>query len=511
MTDVGPYQKVTSGLVSLESSSVDVAEALRRNIAYLLTARVPGAAERAESKDDAAGAAGAGGPEMPAVLGLFPAEAADHRTVAALAVKFYARTGGFLTADVLQRVLQGRGVDPERAARVMFVFDAAARERVDPASFRFWVDDLVDGVRSIRLAEALSSAMQALESRWEDPRTKVTYAGPDAAMELVARAESAPGMRRDSLMAMPSGNVRDELGAILAEVEAAAAGDKPAGTVRSGFHFMDRVTDGFRPGDLIMLGAASGEGKSQLCHNVAWNAAVEQGRNVLIVTIEQHRLQYRRRLLCRHSNKPGVGRVLGIPYNSIKSGRFSDEAERELFARVAADFCGNAAYGILDVTQAPHGMTVEDLRDLCVSFQDRYGRPLHVVAVDYLGLMGTRRGRRDRRDELNDVLRSAKSFATSFDNGRGLVVMAPHQIPRDAREKVKAEEGKFYTMRDFADTSEAEKTADVAVMLLRTPELEVQHEVVAAVVKCRDAGVPPSLTHLFERYETSYLGNLAVG
>ena len=243
--------------------------------------------------------------------------------------------------------------------------------------------------------------------------------------------------------------------------------------------------------------------------NIGWHACVEQGRNVLVITLETARTQYRRRVLCRHSNKPDVGRIGGIPYNSIKTGQFKDKAEAELWVKVVEDFCTNSSYGVFDIAQATSGMTMSEVIVKVKNFEDRYGVPLHLLIIDYLALMGTSRHRQKRQEELNDILLEAKGFATSHDNGRGLILMAPHQTKQARREIVKPEIGKFYTVRDFADTSEAGKTIDVGIMLLRTPELEEVHEIAASLVKCRDSEAPPTVTRLYERYASSFIGNMS--
>ena len=86
--------------------------------------------------------------------------------------------------------------------------------------------------------------------------------------------------------------------------------------------------------------------------------------------------------------------------------------------------------------------------------------------------------------------------------------MAPHQVTKESRLRVKPETGKFYTPLDYADTTEAGKSPDVCVMLLRTEDMQSVHEVAAQLVKNRDGAAGP-VVKLYERYATSFLGNLA--
>ena len=105
------------------------------------------------------------------------------------------------------------------------------------------------------------------------------------------------------------------------------------------------------------------------------------------------------------------------------------------------------------------------------------------------------------------MLLESKEMALTFDNGRGIVVIDLHQMKIDARSKVKPEDDKFYTIRDFGHTSEAGKSADVAVGLLYTDELRDAHELACKLLKVRDGDLPP-MFKLFERFSSSYVGNL---
>ena len=107
------------------------------------------------------------------------------------------------------------------------------------------------------------------------------------------------------------------------------------------------------------------------------------------------------------------------------------------------------------------------------------------------------------------MLLETKEAALTFNNGAGIVMIDLHQMKQEAAAKVKAEDDKFYTIRDFANTSEAGKSADVAIGLLYDDSLKDAHEVAAKFLKIRDGEIPP-MFKLFERFSSSYLGNLSI-
>ena len=60
----------------------------------------------------------------------------------------------------------------------------------------------------------------------------------------------------------------------------------------------------------------------------------------------------------------------------------------------------------------------------------------------------------------------------------------------------------------MADSSEAGKSADIAIALIRTTEMEEEHELGVQILKVRDSCADERLFKLFENYQTAYIGNL---
>jgi len=99
-------------------------------------------------------------------------------------------------------------------------------------------------------------------------------------------------------------------------------------------------------------------------------------------------------------------------------------------------------------------------------------------------------------------------LAITFNNGQGIPVLTLHQISNQARDVVKFEPGKFFTLSSLADSSEAGKSADVAMALLRTDDMREAHELGFGILKSRDSYSPDRLFKLFENFQTAYVGDL---
>lgn len=77
--------------------------------------------------------------------------------------------------------------------------------------------------------------------------------------------------------------------------EIASRERRGANTMKFGIQFLDDVTKGIFPSDLILLGARSGAGKTQLCCEIL-NANVRSGRRVLYVALEAELFEIESRL-----------------------------------------------------------------------------------------------------------------------------------------------------------------------------------------------------------------------
>ncbi|MBX4216055.1 hypothetical protein KW797_03840, partial [Candidatus Parcubacteria bacterium] len=437
-----------------------------------------------------------------------PARLQDEncKKLAEVVVKYHRGTDGdFLSIDELTSILQSKALDPETVTTFQFLYSQAQNLTVSPSKFRFWLKQTKELDESVELGTVIQQASQILEGKVSDTDGVVFSGSKDARAFL--QAELARLDSTSSITVQPSGNIRVEMQDELAEVDKAERGFAETGRIKTGFDFVDDPVGGHDLGDFHLVGAFTSEGKTQYLSNLARRVVVD-GWNACVITAETARKKYRRRIYVCHTHTPGVGVIGGVPYNAVKSGQWESEEQREIYFRTLDEFCGNPTYGVLDITQVSSGATIDDIWAKANNFSRVYGKKLHVLIIDYLALLRARRARRDRREEINEILQTFKELCLTFDNGEGVFGVAAHQIKQEARERVKPEAGKFYTVRDFSDTSEAGKSVDTAAMILRTDELKKLHEVAAGLVKNRDGDAPSEVVRLYEDFASSYLGNI---
>ena len=196
--------------------------------------------------------------------------------------------------------------------------------------------------------------------------------------------------------------------------ERAAAGG-PMG-VPTGLTALDDITGGLHPGDLTVVGARPGMGKSALLAGVAL-AAAKAGRGVLFFSLEMPREQLFLRLGCMTAR---------VPLHAVRAGRLAPSQVTSLFASLE----GLAALPIL--WEALYMPTVPEMRAKAQREGlglKRRGLPLGLVVIDYLQKCRGVGARRDgtREQEIASVAQGLKSMAMLLN----VPVLVAAQVGRD--------------------------------------------------------------------------------
>lgn len=154
--------------------------------------------------------------------------------------------------------------------------------------------------------------------------------------------------------------------------------------IRTNYSYFDSATDGLRPGELVLIGAESGGGKSMLLMNMAVQIWMQQ--NTLDMTTDfgsGHSILY---FSLEMPFKPCLNRVLakmsGAPSKKIRSAKLEpDEAVR---LKTALKFINNYPHQF-EIVDIPRGATMESLEMIYEEAKTIYDPK--VIVIDYLGLM----------------------------------------------------------------------------------------------------------------------------
>jgi replicative DNA helicase len=203
---------------------------------------------------------------------------------------------------------------------------------------------------------------------------------------------------------------------------------------RTGYSYLDNVTDGLRPGELILIGGESGAGKSMLLMNMAIQIWLQgnttdmtgnffPGNSVLYFSLEM-------------PFKPCLNRVLsrlsGCPSKKIRNATLNPEEAAKL--KTGLRFISNYDHQF-EIIDIPRGATMETM-ELMFEEAKAHFEP-KVVVIDYLGLMDYDGPEMDDWLKLGKIAEKIHEFARVHN----VIVLSAIQLNRskggkDAEEKI---------------------------------------------------------------------------
>lgn len=212
--------------------------------------------------------------------------------------------------------------------------------------------------------------------------------------------------------------------------------------IASGFIELDKRTTGFHPGDLIVVAARPGMGKTSFMLSVVYNIAKEEGKPVAIYSLEMSKEQLVMRLLSM---------IAEVKLNNIRSGYISSE-EMDRIMAAAMELTKYDIY--IDDTPS---ITTTDLR--IRSRKLRKEKNIEFIAVDYLQLLRPPMRKSSRQEEVAEVSRNLKALAKELK----IPVMALAQLSREVEKR----SDKRPQLADLRESGQIEQDADLILFLHR--------------------------------------------
>lgn len=239
--------------------------------------------------------------------------------------------------------------------------------------------------------------------------------------------------------------------------------------IPTGFMELDRMLSGFKPGDLVIVGARPSMGKTAFALNLTTRAA-RYGALVPFYSLEMVNLALGQRILSSESQ---------VNSRNIKIGTtaLSGDNWSRLFHE--AGLLSNSDILLNDKT----GITVHMIqKDLTRLRKENPEREI-LCFIDYLQLIqGDQRHKGNRTQELGEISRSLKTTALDLN----LTIVALSQLSRGVEQR----QNKRPIMSDIRESGSIEQDADVIAFLYRDDyydkESENKNIVECIIAKQRD-------------------------
>lgn len=254
--------------------------------------------------------------------------------------------------------------------------------------------------------------------------------------------------------------------------EAAERGDQITG-VPTKFVDLDKKTAGLHAGDLMIIAARPGMGKTSFVLNIAVNVAMPQliatpgpgddgygaqqsekpGYGVAVFSLEMPKEQVAQRMVCAEAR---------VDVGKMRQGYLNQEDWANLTS--AAAVLANLPIWIDDTP----GLGLLELRSKVRRLKAEYSRQrgpddpgLGLVVIDYLQLMSGRKGVTSREQEISEISRGLKQLAKEL----SVPVIALSQLNRGV--ETRAGKDKRPMLSDLRESGAIEQDADTIIFIYR--------------------------------------------
>ncbi len=287
----------------------------------------------------------------------------------------------------------------------------------------------------------LSLARQLIKAT--DDISKKAYANTDDIHDQIVEAESqifnlSQGRTSQTELVPIKKVVFDSLTKIQ---QIQKEGGKRTG-IESGFVDLDYLTTGFQDSDLIIVAARPSVGKTALALNIATYAAVKEGQNVLIFSLEMDRGQLAQRMIQAEACIDG---------NDVRNGTLTTRQWQALTA--SAELIANSS---IEINDKP-GISLAEIMSICRRRKNQ--EPIDLIIIDYMQLIRSNNRYENRQVEVSEISRMLKQLAREMD----CPVICLSQLSRSSVNRGTAGP----QLNDLRDSGAIEQDADLVMFLYR--------------------------------------------
>jgi replicative DNA helicase len=263
-------------------------------------------------------------------------------------------------------------------------------------------------------------AEQAVLRRLVEAGTRVVQLGYGAAGgrgdvdDIVDRAQQEIYDVTEKRMSEDYARLEDILQPTMDELDAIASRGGTARGVPTGIRDLDELTNGLQAGQMVVIAARPGVGKSTLGLDIARSAAVKHHMPAVIFSLEMSKHEITMRLLSAEAK---------VPLHHMRAGTLSDEDWAKLARRM-----GEVADAPLYIDDSPN-MTMMEIRAKARRLKQR--NDLKLVVIDYLQLMTSGKKVESRQQEVSEFSRALKLLAKEIE----VPVIAMSQLNRGSEQR----------------------------------------------------------------------------
>ena len=242
-------------------------------------------------------------------------------------------------------------------------------------------------------------------------------------------------------------------------LEMLAKNNRPITGLSTGFYDLDKITAGLHGGELIILAARPGMGKTSLALNMATNAAGTTKKAIAIFNLEMSAEMLVNRM---------ISSVGGIDSYKLTTGQLQN-SDWKKYNEALSELAETNIY-----IEDNAGITAAEIRAKCRRLAQK-PEGLGLVVIDYLQLITSGNKRVESRQvEVSEISRSLKTMALELD----VPVIALAQLSRSAEKR----ENSQPMLADLRESGSLEQDADLVLFINRKDYYEAKSDKKESIV-----------------------------
>ena len=278
--------------------------------------------------------------------------------------------------------------------------------------------------------------------------TAIALEAPEDTKEVINQAEQVLLRATDRELRSGYQSLEEIVGNLYTELgDLVKSGQKRMG-IDTGYRGIDERLLGLRAGQMVVVGARPGVGKTAFALNLVVNAA-RNGASVAFFSLEMSKAEIAQRLLAMQQSQ--------VTLTDIRAARITSEKWKPLLEAT------NALSGLDIMIDDTPGTTVTEIR--AKARRMLRGKENGIVVVDYLQLISPPPGRsRDSRaTEVSEMSRGIKIMAKDLE----VPVVALSQLNRGTENRT-GRASKTPQLSDLRESGSIEQDADIVILLDRS-------------------------------------------
>ena len=240
----------------------------------------------------------------------------------------------------------------------------------------------------------------------------------------------------------------------------------------TGFFELDALTDGLHRGELTIIGARPGVGKTTFALQIADKLA-NRSKNVTCISLEMSEEQIIQKILSRRAR---------VNSRKIRNGDLEDKEIQQIGTE-----CGNISH--LPITLLTKINTIQQIEIVARKMKNK--EKLDLLIIDYLQLVKSTGNFKSREQEVADISRTLKLLSLELE----IPIIALCQLNRNASRNEP-------TLADIRESGSIEQDADNVIFLYKEDE---ESNIVTVDLQKQRAGNTGKLKLKFNKVNSEFI------